>query len=77
MGSKTAVLKTCRFSGFNQTFERFQRIPDIQDKTGKPIMIPTANVAIRQSAKVSFLILSAWMLGPALTRKNSPSRWNG
>jgi hypothetical protein len=47
MGPKTAVLKSCCFSGFNRSFERFQRIPDIQDKTGKPIMIPTANVAIR------------------------------
>src|ERR1700716_1832566 len=62
MGSKTAVLKTCRFSGFNHTFERFQRIPDIQDKTRKPIMIPTANVAIRSLPKLafSFYPLGSW-----------------
>jgi hypothetical protein len=35
------------FPGFNCGLERFQRILDIQDQTGKPIMIPTANVAMR------------------------------
>jgi hypothetical protein len=39
--------------------------------------MPTANVAIKESAKVSVLTLSAWMLRLPTTCKNSPERWNG
>jgi hypothetical protein len=42
-----AVAESDHFPGFNCGLERFQRILDIQDQTGKPIMIPTANVAMR------------------------------
>jgi len=65
------------FSGFDRSLECLERISDIQRQTGKPISMPTAKVAIKESAKVSCLILSAWMLGPSPTCKNSPERWNG
>jgi hypothetical protein len=42
-----AVAESDHFPGFNCGLDRFQRILDIQDQTGKPIMIPTANVAMR------------------------------
>jgi hypothetical protein len=41
------VAESDHFPGFNCGLERFQRILDIHDQTGKPIMIPTANAAIR------------------------------
>jgi hypothetical protein len=42
-----AVAESDHFSGFNCGFGRFQCILDIQDQIGKPIMIPTAKLAIR------------------------------
>jgi hypothetical protein len=41
----------------------FQSILEIQCQIGKPITMPIANVAIKQSASVSFLILSFLTLG--------------
>jgi hypothetical protein len=45
-------------SSNREGFDRFQSILDIQCQIGKPITMPIANVAIKQSAKVSILILS-------------------
>jgi len=45
--AQPAVAESDHFPGFNRGLERFQCILDIQDQTGKPIMIPTANVAMR------------------------------
>ena len=63
MRSKAAVLEAGHLSDFDRRLERFQSISDIECQTGKPITMPTANVAKKQSAKVSFLILSVGCLG--------------
>jgi hypothetical protein len=48
---------------FYGSFECLKRISDIQCQTGKPITMPTASVAIKEFAEISFLIpisLDAW-----------------
>jgi hypothetical protein len=42
-----AGLKPSRLSGFYGSFECLKNISAIQCKTGKPITMPTANVAIK------------------------------
>jgi len=58
-----SVLEPGHLCSFYGSIESLKNISDIQRQTGEPITIPTSNVAIKESAKVSFLI-SAWMLGP-------------
>jgi hypothetical protein len=73
MRTHPSRLESSHFSGFYGSLECLKSISDIQCQTGKPITIATASVAIKESAKVSFLILSAWTLGPPRTCKNSAS----
>jgi hypothetical protein len=43
--SHAAVFESSHLSSFYGSFECLKSISDIQYQTGKPIMVPTANVA--------------------------------